>query len=549
MESDEPATRLVRGALRNDKEGMVPHPTPAGRTAELAELAHAMLADHDLPVTPHYLQLFGRVYRHFLETVPAHQRSSERLADIFRASVGLPSPRSGHSEPSADLQQEVQRLTGVVAELESQARAWEAERLALEAGAKHGRTVIANLYEELAAQLAAEQRLLAEREAALRRQEEELNRRLAEVERAERDLLPRLAAAERPEMEAVLALEVEALRGELAQVAGELSEVQAELAQLDSDDGGSPLVAAVRRLKEEAAAAGIDALTGLAGRDLFERDLGHALAASQRRRKSGRGPGVVTAVFVDLDGFKGVNDNHGHPTGDALLRAVAQTFHDLLRESDRAYRLGGDEFILLLTDTDATGAARVAEAVRDAIRALRVTTCDGAEVQVTASLGVADTATAGLALVQCADLALYQAKKAGGDRIATYRDDAFVEPLPPGVASSFLEEVRRRLARGDAITMAAVHPDKGQLGPLRDQLRDLFPEARAEECGEEILLLIEGTSAEQAAATIAEGIHGISATAGATDLSEIPPEDGASPAGRLAALINTPLALARDAAS
>ena len=522
-------------------------PSPADRTAELADLAHAILADHDLPATPHYMQIFGRVYRHFLETVPAHQRSHDRLADLFRASVGLPSRSNGAAARAPELEREVERLTGVVAELEAQARAWSAERLALEAGAEQGRTVVANLYDELAAQLAAEQRALAEREVALRQQEEELNRRLAKVEEAERNLLPKLAAAAHQEMEAILALEGEALRGELAEVAEELTEVVEELAQIGRDDGGSPMVAAIRRLKEEAAAAGIDALTGLPGRALFERDLGHALAADQRTRHDGDAGETVVAVYLDLDGFKAINDTHGHGMGDAMLRAVAAVFGQRLRESDRAYRLGGDEFVLLLTDTDTAGAAHVAEAVRDAIRDLEVTTDGGEVVGVTASLGVADAATCGLALVRCADLALYRAKEDGGDRITTYRDDAFVEPVPPEVAASFLDEIRSRLDRNKGVTVAAIVPGGGDVALLWDQLRELFPEARLDECGGDILLITDGNRAEEVAGSIADEIHGVAATAGATDLTEIPRADGASPAARLAALINTPLALAHEA--
>ncbi|RMF85228.1 MAG: GGDEF domain-containing protein, partial [Nitrospirae bacterium] len=308
-----------------------------------------------------------------------------------------------------------------------------------------------------------------------------------------------------------------------------------------------PLARAVRRLKEQAQAAGIDALTGLAGRALFERDLAHALAGCSRRRAAGEAA-PLAAVFVDLDGFKGVNDTHGHAAGDAALRAVAGVLEGRLRESDRAYRLGGDEFLLLLAETDAAGAAHLAEEVRDAIRELAVAVDGGATVRLTASLGVADTESAGLAVVACADAALYRAKREGGDRIVTYRDDAFVEPLPPGLPDSFLGPLRQRLDRGEPITVAALHPGEGEMAELRRQAQALFPGAVAAECDGDLLLLVEGVDAEEAAARLAEGIHGVSAAAGATDLSEIPAEDAASPAARIAALVNTPLALAREAA-
>ncbi|RMF85257.1 MAG: hypothetical protein D6739_04735, partial [Nitrospirae bacterium] len=243
-------------------------PTPAAaRTRELADLAREMLAQFHLPATPHHMQLFGRVYRHFLEVVPPHQRERERLEELFRASVGLPPPRQ---QAAAEAEAEIARLAGRVAELEAQARAWEAERRALERSAGRGRAVVARVFEELGAQLAAERRALAEREARLRAREAELEQRLARVQEAEQRLLPRLEAGAAEELAAVLGLEVEALRGELAEVAEELAEVVAEQERLEGGAGGSPLAQAVRRLKEQAQAAGIDALTGLAGRALFE---------------------------------------------------------------------------------------------------------------------------------------------------------------------------------------------------------------------------------------------------------------------------------------
>lgn len=100
-----------------------------------------------------------------------------------------------------------------------------------------------------------------------------------------------------------------------------------------------------------------DELTGLVNRRGFNQHLKRELAAARRQ---GSGGGVL--VMIDLDGFKAINDTHGHLAGDSYLRQVARLLQAHVRQHDVVARLGGDEFALLLTDTDpATGAARAAE--------------------------------------------------------------------------------------------------------------------------------------------------------------------------------------------
>jgi diguanylate cyclase (GGDEF)-like protein len=153
-------------------------------------------------------------------------------------------------------------------------------------------------------------------------------------------------------------------------------------------------------------AALVDGLTGLANRGVFLDRLGRLL---QRRA------GLCAAVlYVDLDHFKAVNDEHGHAAGDAVLAGVAATMRDRLREEDWVGRLGGEEFLALLPDDDATGAATVAETLRAAVERMGVR-FDEKMLRVTASVGWA-TLEPGEEpddVLRRADDALYAAKRAG----------------------------------------------------------------------------------------------------------------------------------------
>jgi diguanylate cyclase (GGDEF)-like protein len=155
----------------------------------------------------------------------------------------------------------------------------------------------------------------------------------------------------------------------------------------------------------------VDGLTGLANRRAAS-DALHAEAA-----RAGRLETPLSVVLADLDGFKEVNDEHGHAVGDAVLRAFAEVLRDTLRESDLAGRWGGEEFLLLLPGADREGAAQLAERVRVGLAARRIPSVP--ELRVTASFGVAEYAgeTNTEQLVAAADDALYRAKRGGKDRV------------------------------------------------------------------------------------------------------------------------------------
>jgi diguanylate cyclase (GGDEF)-like protein len=155
----------------------------------------------------------------------------------------------------------------------------------------------------------------------------------------------------------------------------------------------------------------VDGLTGLANRRALA-DALHAEAARATRLET-----PLSVVLADLDGFKDVNDVHGHAVGDEVLRIFANVLRETLRESDRAGRWGGEEFLLLLPGADGEGAAQLADRVRVALAAREIESVPG--LRVTASFGVAEYAGESNSedLVAAADGALYRAKRAGKNRV------------------------------------------------------------------------------------------------------------------------------------
>lgn len=156
-----------------------------------------------------------------------------------------------------------------------------------------------------------------------------------------------------------------------------------------------------------------DSLTGAPNRLLLAERLERAIA---RARRSGR---MLALCYLDLDGFKDVNDHYGHAAGDKLLVEIASRLRRVLREEDTLSRLGGDEFALLFCDLDkAEDADLVIDRVLGEVRA-PVALDERTAISVSASLGVSFFPTAAAdaeALLGCADQAMYQAKKAGKDK-------------------------------------------------------------------------------------------------------------------------------------
>jgi diguanylate cyclase (GGDEF)-like protein len=155
-----------------------------------------------------------------------------------------------------------------------------------------------------------------------------------------------------------------------------------------------------------------DSLTGLVNVRQLTRLLDHALLRAGRRGT------VVVVMFIDLDGFKAVNDTWGHATGDVVLQEVARRVQSRLRAEDALARLGGDEFVILLEEVGSPeGALRVAQATLESIRS--VTEANGHPVKISASIGISAArgregeARGAQALLAEADQAMYDAKQAG----------------------------------------------------------------------------------------------------------------------------------------
>jgi diguanylate cyclase (GGDEF)-like protein len=176
-----------------------------------------------------------------------------------------------------------------------------------------------------------------------------------------------------------------------------------------------------------------DALTDLPNRALFSERVRAAIGG---RRGADSGAAVF---YIDLDGFKAVNDSAGHQTGDELLVRAARRLREAVRAQDTTARLGGDEFAALVAGVPGSGEARpredrileIAERVRAALSAPYLIA--GHEIQVAASIGIAfaEPGVTPAALLRNADLAMYRAKQAGKGRVELYRPQPQPDPEPP----------------------------------------------------------------------------------------------------------------------
>lgn len=181
----------------------------------------------------------------------------------------------------------------------------------------------------------------------------------------------------------------------------------------DSVSQAAPVLANLRNLAIAELRASTDALTGLPNSRSVQATLKRMVAQANR---SGL---PLSALLVDLDHFKQINDTYGHGRGDEVLAATAEAMRSAVRESDFVGRYGGEEFLILLPDTDSEGALRSAETVRAAVAAVSVPKVDR---QVTTSVGVAalgDDGIDGDTLIRSADRALYAAKSLGRNRVAS----------------------------------------------------------------------------------------------------------------------------------
>jgi len=180
-----------------------------------------------------------------------------------------------------------------------------------------------------------------------------------------------------------------------------------------------------------------DALTSLPNRTMFSDRLSQAIAQAQRYNRR------LALLFVDLDGFKTVNDTFGHETGDVLLREIASRLRACLREGDVIGRIGGDEFVVLIEEFGEI--EQVAEVARKIVQTVaQPVMVQGHECRVTASVGISAYPQDGKdsqALLKCADSAMYRAKEQGKSRFQFYSSwSASSAPAP--TPSSWLPSKR-----------------------------------------------------------------------------------------------------------
>ena len=191
--------------------------------------------------------------------------------------------------------------------------------------------------------------------------------------------------------------------------------------------------------------AATDPLTGVQNRRQFEEELRREVARLQ-------GPddlGSSALIILDLDNFKYVNDSHGHAVGDSVLQQIAQVLRTRLRSSDVMARLGGDEFAVLLAGVDAENAERIAVGLRDAVRSTRIPLGAGQELRLSVSIGITtfggDDQTPGELMIN-ADIAMYDAKDGGRDRVAVAAAD--VHQASVKSRQTWLEQIRAALESG-----------------------------------------------------------------------------------------------------
>jgi two-component system cell cycle response regulator len=167
-----------------------------------------------------------------------------------------------------------------------------------------------------------------------------------------------------------------------------------------------------------------DAVTGLFNRHYMSNHLDTLM------RRASRGGKCVSVMMMDLDRFKQINDSHGHPVGDAVLRKIGALIAQNVRGIDLATRYGGEEFVVVMPDTDLSYATGAAERLRQEIAETVVSVGTGSNpksIQVTVSIGVASSnmeLNSSELLLEAADTALYQAKRTGRNKVVTAQQES-----------------------------------------------------------------------------------------------------------------------------
>ena len=172
----------------------------------------------------------------------------------------------------------------------------------------------------------------------------------------------------------------------------------------------------------------VDSLTGLFNRRAFENKINEEFERSKRYHNP------LSVLLLDIDNFKTINDTYGHHGGDAALVRISETFREKTRQSDFPSRYGGEEFVLILPETDQDSALQVAGKIHDSIRASSFGTT-ARPFSLTVSIGVSSTSarfySSWRELVEDADRALYIAKNAGKDRVEIWQPEKKTSDIHP----------------------------------------------------------------------------------------------------------------------
>jgi diguanylate cyclase (GGDEF)-like protein len=203
-------------------------------------------------------------------------------------------------------------------------------------------------------------------------------------------------------------------------------------------------------LETQTDAATVDKLTGVSNRQKLVADLIDEVERANRYERK------LSVAFVDIDHFKAVNDTYGHAVGDVVLRGVAQTLNANLRATDQVGRYGGEEFMLILTETDVEEGAVLTEKLRNLVARQRFPIAGGPDISVTISIGIAGGTGGALRfdhLVRDADAAMYSAKSLGRNQTYIFSEpdeDARVPRAPISAAGRALAVEVGRAARDAA---------------------------------------------------------------------------------------------------
>jgi diguanylate cyclase (GGDEF)-like protein len=162
----------------------------------------------------------------------------------------------------------------------------------------------------------------------------------------------------------------------------------------------------------------VEPMTGLKNRRFFERRIEEEFQRSVRYNHP------LSLLSFDIDHFKLINDSHGHPLGDMAIKEIGKIMTREMRSTDHLVRMGGEEFVVILPDTETNGALILAERLRAAVEKNRLLV-DGITISMTISVGVSvvDNQPDAKTLVKHADIALYFAKNNGRNRVALYDPD------------------------------------------------------------------------------------------------------------------------------